>query len=362
MTPRERVRSAMFGKAVDRFPVFPVTTRNLGARTMGLRVGEMVLDPRLYFKGIASIKERFGFDGLECGFGPSRGFERREPAVIDGVAYLTDADGKPTARFQEDDDPVALDHTPPIREKANLSIIKVTPASSYEEAGHLDAIRELRAAVGDGLSIAGCAAGQTMNSLAMWRGSEQALLDLIDDPVFVDEAMDLATDISIECGKAFVAAGVDGIYMGDAWSSASIISPKQFERFCLPRYSRAAQAFHSMGVYVYLHICGNASPILELMADTGVDALEPLDPLGGVDMADAVRRVGHRVSLKGGVDTMVLLRGSPDDVRRETLKVLDAAAGKCRGLLVGSGDDIPRDTPFENLDAMVETVYGYAGN
>ena len=26
---------------------------------------------------------------------------------------------------------------------------------------------------------------------------------------------------------------------------------------------------------------------LELMADTGVDCIEPLDPLGGVDVADA---------------------------------------------------------------------------
>lgn len=326
---------------------------------MGLKVGDMVLDPDLYFKGIAAIARRFGFDGVECGFGPARGTVAKGVTVIDGDSYLTRDDGSPCARFQDDDDPVPLDRTPPVSHKSDLSKLKVTPASWYEESGQLDAIRQSRAALGDGLSLAGCAAGQTMNSLAAWRGSQEALLDLIDDPAFVDDAMDLATDMSIEAGRAFVAAGVDGIYMGDAWSSASIISPAQFERYCLPRYTRAAEAFHGMGVYVYLHICGNVNPILELMADTGVDAIEPLDPLGGVDMADVVRRVGHRVSLKGGVNTMTLLRGTPEEVRQETLAVLDAACGRCRGLILGSGDDIPRDTPFKNIDAMVETALAY---
>ena len=39
---------------------------------------------------------------------------------------------------------------------------------------------------------------------------------------------------------------------------------------------------HKMGLKIYLHICGNSNPILEMMASTGVDAIEPLDPLGGV--------------------------------------------------------------------------------
>lgn len=353
MTSRERVRAAMAGMPVDRAPVFPVTTRYLGARALGRKVGEMALDPFLVWDGIRAMKRRFGFDGLEVGFGPTRDYRPPQTTVRDGVTYLCNDAGEPVSRYQEDDDPVALDQRPPLREKADLDGITVTPATVYEENGCLDAIRELRADFGDELYIAGVAAGQTMNSLAAWRGTEAAIYDLIDDPAFVDDVMDRATDISIEVGKALIAAGVDGIYIGDAWSSASIISPRQFERFCQPRYARAVEAFHALGAQVYIHICGNAVPLLEMIADTGVDALEPLDPLGGVRVDDAVRRIGDRVTLKGGVNTLTLLNGTPDDVRRETRAVLDAAYGKCRGLIVGSGDDIPRDTPFENIDAMV---------
>ena len=356
MTSRQRVRAAMAGQPVDRVPVFPVTTRYLGARTLGIPVGRMALDPSLVFHGIRAMKDRFGFDGLEVGFGLSRGYVPPTLEERDGVAYLLDAEGRPYARYQEDDDPVPLDLSPPLKDKSDLDTIEVVPAERYEEQGSLEAVRELRRDYGDDLYIAGVAAGQTMNALASWRGSDQAMYDLMDDPAFVDELMDRATDINIEVGRAHIAAGADGIYIGDAWSSASIISPKQFQRFCQPRYARTVEAFHALGAQVYIHICGNAAPLLEMIADTGVDALEPLDPLGGVRVDDAVRRIGDRVTLKGGVNTLTLLNGTPDDVWRESREILTAAVGKCRGFMLGSGDDIPRDTPFENIDAMVQTA------
>lgn len=361
MTPRARVLAALTGQAVDRVPVFPVTTRNLGARALGRQVGEFELEPRLVFQGMLAMWRRFGFDGLECGFGPARDSVPPRLAMREGTPFLVDGDGTPVAEFQADDDPLPLDTTPLLTDKANLDKITVNPAEEYERTGRLDDIRALRAVVGDELAIAGCPASQSMNSLAGWRGGEQALFDLIDDPGFAHAAMDVATAISIEAGKAYVAAGVDCLYIGDAWASASIISPGQFEEFCQPRYARVVEAFHALGVPVYLHICGNCMPLLEMMADTGVDGIEPLDALGGVVVSEVVRRVGHRVSLKGGVNTLTLLRGTPDEVRAETRMVLDATVGRCRGILLGSGDDIPRDTPFANLDAMVEVARGWGG-
>jgi uroporphyrinogen decarboxylase len=359
MTSRELVRAAMSGQPVDRVPIFPVTTRNLGMRALGRRVGECVLSASLAFEGIRAMKRRFGFDGLESGLGAGYDFIAPQTMEVDGIRYLVNDQGQPMARFEEDDDPVALDQTPLLINKADLDRVELVPAERFIASGQTEAMRKLRTDMGDDLYIAGCAANQTMNSLAGWRGSEQAMYDLVDDPEFVDALMDHATDISIEVGKAMIDAGVDAIYIGDAWSSASIISPKQFERFCLPRYTRTAAAFHALGAQVYLHICGNAAPLLEMIADTGVDALEPLDPLGGVRVDDAVRRIGHRISLKGGVNTLTLLNGTPDEVRAETRQVLDAAVGKCRGFILGSGDDIPRDTPFANIDAMVETARSY---
>jgi uroporphyrinogen decarboxylase len=100
-----------------------------------------------------------------------------------------------------------------------------------------------------------------------------------------------------------------------------------------------------------------------MLADTGARRIEPLDPLGGVSVADAKRRVGHRAALMGGVDTLTLAQGTADQIQDECTR-------KCRqggpyGYVLGFGEIVPADTPIENLQAMVDvatkTLEGAAG-
>ncbi len=352
MTPKQRVLAAMNQEPVDRVPVFPVVTAYFGSRVLGRKLRDMAMHQELIHEGLSALHRRFGFDGFEIGFGPPRGAQQPRTSVCDGITYLLDARGVPTARLPEDDMPVALAAKPLLENKRDLDRIPVKQASSYVEEGYTDSVTRMVETVGQDAFVAGVAAGQTMNSLAAWRGSDQALVDLTDDPIFVREAMERATDISIEAGKALIQAGVDGIYIGDAWASPSIISPAMYERFCLPCHHRAARAFQSLGVKVYLHICGNSEPILGLMADTGVDAVEPLDVDGGVRLERVRRAVGDRVCLKGGVSTLLLLRGTPEEVYAESTRCIEVLGPT--GYILGSADDIPRDAPFENIEALVK--------
>ena len=336
---------------MDRVPVFPVVTSYLGSRALGRRYRDLALDPSLVHEGLRALHRRFGLDGFEIGMGPARDAEPPRTAVSNGTLYLLGSDGQPAARLPEDDMPVPLHTAPLLREKRDLDSIPITPAEWFVEHGCTDSVARMVTDLGESAFIAGVAAGQTMNSLAAWRGSEQAILDLYEDPLFVHEAMQRATDISIEVGKALIRAGVDGIYIGDAWASASIISPAMYEEFCLPYHHRAARTFQSLGAKVYLHICGNSAPLFRLMADTGVDAIEPLDVDGGVDLGLAKRQVGGRVCLKGGLSTHMLLNGTSDEVYREARRCMELLGPT--GYILGSADDIPRDTPFCNIEAMV---------
>lgn len=352
MTGKQRVLAALNQEPVDRVPVFPVVTAYLGSRVLGRKFRDTVIRQELVHEGLAALHRRFGFDGFEIGFGPPHASEPAKTSVSDGITYLLDDNDAPMARLPEDDAPVPLNTKPLLANKRDLERLAVTEASSYIEEGYTDSVTRMVNTVGQDAFIAGVAAGQTMNSLVTWRGSDQALVDLTDDAVFVREAMERATDISIEVGKALIQAGVDGIYIGDAWASSSIISPAMYERFCLPCHHRAARAFQSLGVKVYLHICGNSEPILTLMADTGVDAIEPLDVDGGVRLERVRRAVGDRVSLKGGVSTLLLLNGTPDEVYAESRRCIEILGPT--GYILGSADDIPRDAPFENIEAIVK--------
>ena len=122
----------------------------------------------------------------------------------------------------------------------------------------------------------------------------------------------------------------------------------------LPAYQKFCRHFKDRDILIYIHICGNSNPILEMMADTGAHVVEPLDPLGGVSVADAKRRIGHKVALMGGVNTLTLSGATPEQVRSEAIQ-------KCReggphGYVLAAGDMVPPDTSLANLQAMVDVA------
>ena len=216
----------------------------------------------------------------------------------------------------------------------------------------IELLRERRRRVSD-LFVASSPGGMTMNTYSDLRGREQAMLDFYERPDFVAAAMDMQVEAMIQRGEKLLTTGIDAFMIGDPSASASLISPKHFERFCLPAYQRFCAHFRD-DILMYIHICGNSNPILEMMADSGAHVVEPLDPLGGVSVADAKRRIGGQVGLMGGLNTVTLSQGTPEEVRAEAIQ-------KCReggpyGYILAAGDMVPPDTSLANLQAMVHVA------
>jgi uroporphyrinogen decarboxylase len=133
-----------------------------------------------------------------------------------------------------------------------------------------------------------------------------------------------------------------------------LISPRHFEKFSLPFYRRFCRHFAGNEVLIYLHICGNSSPILEMMADSGAHCVEPLDTMAGVSVADAKQRIGKRVTLMGGVHTRILAEATPGEVAAEAVRC--CLEGGPERYILASADMIPPATPLANLRAMVEVA------
>ena len=215
----------------------------------------------------------------------------------------------------------------------------------------MELLRRARARVPD-LFVASAPGGITMNTYTAFRGREQAMIDFFERPDFVHAAMDMQADVIIERAERLLTTGIDCLFIGDPAASASLISPKHFERFCLPPYQKFCRHFKGRDTLIYIHVCGNSRPILEMLADSGADVVEPLDPLGGVEVSDAKRRIGDRVVLMGGLNTLTLAYGTPGEVREEAIR-------KCReggpeGYILAAGDMVPPNTSLENLQAMVD--------
>ncbi|HEY6940675.1 uroporphyrinogen decarboxylase family protein, partial [Dokdonella sp.] len=93
---------------------------------------------------------------------------------------------------------------------------------------------------------------------------------------------------------------------------------------------------------------------LEALADTGCDALG-VD--WTIDLAEARARVGARVALQGNLDPAVLA-ASPDTIRAQARKVLDAYAG-APGHVFNLGHGITPDIDPGHVAALVDEVHAY---
>jgi len=95
--------------------------------------------------------------------------------------------------------------------------------------------------------------------------------------------------------------------------------------------------------------------------ETDLTIIDPLEipPLGDANLAGLKRLYGHKLVLKGNVHTIdVMLNGTANDVREAAKKAIDDAAEDGRFIL-STGDQCARDTPFENLYALIQTAQTY---
>jgi uroporphyrinogen decarboxylase len=188
------------------------------------------------------------------------------------------------------------------------------------------------------------------------RGIERFVVDLYKNPSLAHKLLRKTTEASVEFAKAMYETGVHMTAFGDSIGGPDFISPKLYEEFAHPYEREAFRELRRKGVRASLHICGAATPILPLMAETGADILE-IDQK--VDIGKAKEIVGAKTSLMGNLDpTGVLFLGTPETVEKASRECM-MKAGKGGGLILSSGCDVPMRTPFRNLDTMMHAVRKY---
>jgi MtaA/CmuA family methyltransferase len=213
----------------------------------------------------------------------------------------------------------------------------------------LAAIRHFREQVGGQVPIMGWVEGAFAQAADL-RGIQSLMTDTIEAPSFVVDLLERCVEVEIAFARAQIEAGADIIGLGDA--AASLISPKMYARFALPYQQRIFAAIREAGAVGRLHICGQTSHLLEMMAASGA-ALIDVDWM--VDFARAAHCFAERdVAVCGNFDPVaIMLQGTPDAVRAATQACL--AAGGPRAFSA-AGCEIPLATPHANLLAHAEAL------
>lgn len=165
--------------------------------------------------------------------------------------------------------------------------------------------------------------------------------------------------IALGCGQA--AHGVEAILISSAFAGAGFISPQHYREFVWPYERFVIQGIKAVhDIPIYTHTCGRIGDRLELLAETGTNGIDTLDPppLGDVELADAKRRVGKRLFLKGNMDPVnVILHGTPEQVHETALRCI-AIGSPGGGYILSSACSISPHTPPENISMLSTAVAG----
>lgn len=335
MTSRARIESAVGLRAPDRVPVFPFAV-SWPVRLIGASVRHYYTDPEVMARAQLAGVRRLRWDAVQVGVGVGR-LRPFRPELL---------------AQDEDDDPYLLG--PLVEETADLARLTVPDFAADAYAGvPLRAIPIIQAELGPDFPL-WAGVDSPWQYACLLRGPRQFLIETVDRPGFVDDLLAFAYEAVAELARLSLAAGAH-LYLMDAMASASQISPATYRRWTQPYEAKMADLAHSLGRRQMLHVCGNTTRNLEAMADTGSDVLD-LD--SAVSVAEAKRRVGDRVCLKGNVDPVgTLLRGTPEQVEAECRAAVAAAGGA--GFILSSGCQIPRDTSVENVQAMTLAAERY---
>lgn len=140
-------------------------------------------------------------------------------------------------------------------------------------------------------------------------GYEQALTNLVINPAKAHALLDRLTEASVTWAVAQARRGVDAVLISSAFAGGSFISPQMYREFVVPYERRVTDAVKAISVSVYTHTCGRIGDRLELMAETGTQGIDTLDPppLGNVELAEAKRRIGDKLFIKGNLNSVSLL-------------------------------------------------------
>jgi len=330
LTGYDRFHAVLRGDPVDVLPRMPILMA-FKARFAGVDYKSFATDFRVKADSNIRCAEHFCYDVVD---------------VMSDPYCETEGFG---GEIEYPPDDVPRCPNPPLASSKDLDRLrKPDPSSSTRMANTVDTVRAYKESVHRQYSIHGWVEGPAAEAADL-RGVQPFLMDLLLDPQWCAELMDICTEVAIEFARAQIEAGADVIGVGD--SICSQLPPDVYSELIAPRQHRLFAAIKSSGAFVRLHICGDITHLIPYIKELDVDILD-VDHL--TDIGVVRETMGSDIVLAGNLDPVDdLLHGKPLEIRSKVAEIYRLIGNP---MIVTAGCEIPRDTPHENLRALCEPI------
>ena len=375
MNSKERLLTVLRGEIPDCVPVAPDFSNMIPARLAGKPFWDLYLyqDPPIWEAYVACAKH-FNIDALMDGYFPFRWpsdpldprpwqqfiVQQDAEKIITQNSYLEDGQriwDNWVAVYPVADPPSWV---PP--SKVNLPDIptQFKPVEGVKPADRgIAGLKRVKSLIGDqglaGVFITKSAIVTDVDSIYYYTDNPEQL-ELVREQRIkdVERRFNDLLAMAPEDRPDFLCVGGSGTLIFQ--------SPDFFRQHALPAVKRAIELAESIGMPTHIHSCGPEKELVKMMAEeTALTVIDPLEipPMGDCNLAELKQRYGDKIVLKGNLHTTdVMLRGSVDVVAAAARQAIDDAAKGGRFIL-STGDQCGRDTPDENLHALVEVARTY---
>jgi len=153
----------------------------------------------------------------------------------------------------------------------------------------------------------------------------------------------------------YLEMGADAISFSEDLGTqrALLISPTHFREFFIPEYKYAFENVLKEKKIVNFHSCGCVTEIAGDLADIGVTILNPIQARAN-DLHKIKKDVYGKTALEGGIDTHLIITGTPEDVRKEVIRVAEILK-EDGGYICGPDQYFP-NMPKENIEMLWKTA------
>ncbi len=377
MTSRERVRAAFSGRATDRVPIYCAGVHG--------RIASHILGREAFYGfGIQGWREAMalweGEDAhaefvertladtiawnealdLDLVFVGGGGYRARPTRIIDEYTLLFgDEDASwHVMRFDPETELFQRVDGSPVRERVleDLdALVEAAERDAEEYAPTPDSFPVQKHAaerVGDRREVFGA-------GIMVWVPRERAWLEamVLRPELVLRWTMALAKK-AVKNARVMGEMGLWVIFGGGdfAGKNGPLYSPRSFEQCMSPAVREVSRGCEEAGVLHMFASDGNLWPVAdELFGNCGVHGYHEIDRRAGMDL-ERLRDRFPDLRLMGGIACETLHVGTVEQVREECLSALDVAKRRGR-IMVGVSNTVVSMTPFENFDAMIETLH-----
>ncbi|MFZ7234362.1 uroporphyrinogen decarboxylase [Avibacterium avium] len=248
----------------------------------------------------------------------------------------------------------------PIENKSAVENLPI-PDPEQELQYVMNAVRTIRRELKGEVPLIGFSGSPwTLATYMVEGGSSKAFTKikkmLYTDPSTLHLLLDKLADSVALYLNAQIKAGAQSVMIFDTWGG--VLAHREYLEFSLQYMQKIVENLirHNEGRKVPVTLFTKGGGLwLENIANTGCDAVG-LD--WTVDLADAKKRIGHKVALQGNMDPSVLY-ASPERIEQEVRSIL-ADFGEGSGHVFNLGHGIHQDVPEISPKIFVDAIHQYS--